>query len=61
MDKPFKDITPGIFRAKNGLCYTKLEKDVPYDENNRANAVVITNGQFKFFEETDIVDSLRES
>ena len=44
MDKPFKDVEPGIFRAKNGLCYTKLEKDVPYDENNHANAVVITNG-----------------
>ena len=58
MEKQFKDITPGIFRANNGLCYTKLEKEIAFDLENKANAVIITNGQFKFFEATDIIDDL---
>lgn len=58
MECKFKDISPGIFRADNGLCYTKLEKEITIDSENKANAVVITNGQFKFFELTDIVDNL---
>ena len=57
----FKDIEPGIFRAKNKLCYTKLEKEVPYDENEKANAVLISNGQFKFFDDTDTVEIFGES
>ena len=59
MQKPFKEIDPGIFRATNGLCYTKLEQEVLFGEE-KANAVVITNGQFKFFDEDDSVDNLRE-
>ena len=58
MERKFKDITPGIFRAKNNLCYTKLEKEIAFDLENKANAVIITNGQFKYFEETDTVDDL---
>lgn len=58
VEKQFKNLTPGIFRAKNGLCYTKLEKEIAFDLENKANAVIITNGQFKFFEETDTVDDL---
>ena len=58
MERKFKDISPGIFRAKNDLCYTKLEKEITLDVENKANAVIITNGQFKFFEETDTVDDL---
>lgn len=56
---PFKDMPPGIFRARNGLCYTKLESEVMFGED-KANAVIITNGQFKFFEENDQVDDSRE-
>ena len=58
MNRQFKDITPGIFRASNGLCYTKLEKEIAFDLEEKANAVIITNGQFKFFEETDSIDDL---
>ena len=54
----FKDMPPGIFRAKNGLCYTKLESEVMFGEE-KANAVILTNGQFKFFEEDDQVDDSR--
>jgi hypothetical protein len=39
----FKNIQPGIFRAKNNLCYTKLESEVLFGEE-KANAVIITNG-----------------
>lgn len=56
---PFKDMPPSIFRARNGLCYTKLESEVMFGED-KANAVIITNGQFKFFEEDDQVDDSRE-
>ena len=59
--KKFKDIAPGIFRAKNGLCYTKLEKEIQYSDEDKANAVLITNGQFKFFDETDSAEDYRES
>lgn len=58
MERKFKDIAPGIFRAKNGLCYTKLEKEIAFDLEEKANAVIITNGQFKFFEDTDTIDDL---
>lgn len=54
----FKNIQPGIFRAKNNLCYTKLESEVLFGEE-KANAVIITNGQFKFFQEDEQVDDLR--
>ena len=59
--KQFKDIAPGVFRAMNNLCYTKLEKEVQYSDTEPANAVLITNGQFKFFNETDTVEDYRES
>lgn len=36
----FKNIQPGIFRAKNNLCYTKLESEVLFGEE-KANAVII--------------------
>ena len=49
---------PGVFRARNGLCYTKLESEVMFGEE-KVNAVIITNGQFKFFEEDDQVDDSR--
>lgn len=60
MQKSFKDIAPGIFRARNGLCYTKLKSEVMFGEE-KANAVIITNGQFKFFEEDDQVEDSREN
>lgn len=59
MERAFKDINPGIFKAKNGLCYIKFEKEVPYDDENQANAVVITSGQFKYFEPDNLVEDLQ--
>ena len=59
MQVQFKEIDPGLFRAANGLCYTKLEQEVSFGEE-KANAVIITNGQFKFFAEDEIIDNLRE-
>lgn len=60
MQKEFRAITAGIFRANNGLCYTKLENSVTYN-NEVFNAVVITSGQLKNFEDTSIVEDFRES
>lgn len=61
MQKSFKNLKPGIFRASNNLCYTKLEKEIQYDENEKANAVLITNGQFKFFDDSDTIEDFGES
>ena len=57
----FKDISPGYFRAKNMLCYVKLEKEISYGENDIANAVMITSGQLKHFEDTDLVENFEEN
>lgn len=56
----FKDIAPGIFRAQNKLCYTKLEKPFKDEEGVvLVNAVCITNGKLRWFEDTDQVDDLK--
>lgn len=59
MKKSFKDCPAGIFRADNGLCYTKFEKPVTV-EGETFNAVVITTGTLRNFEDASIVDDLRE-
>lgn len=56
--KNFKDILPGFFRASNMLCYTKLEKEIQLDEEKKANAVIITNGQFRFFGDNEQVEDI---
>ena len=60
MQREFRSIAAGIFRASNGLCYTKLESPVTCN-NESFNAVVITSGQLKNFEDTSIVEDFRES
>lgn len=59
MKKSFKDCPAGIFRADNGLCYTKFEKSVTVDSET-FNAAVITSGALRNFEDASIVDDLRE-
>ena len=59
MKKSFKDCPAGLFKADNGLCYTKFEKSVTVD-NETFNATVLTSGVLRNFEDTSIVDDLRE-